>query len=421
MGANWQNRNSIDARLMHEVQTGTGQILAWNDPTHGTEWNMLLGLRSTTNGGVGGTGAYVRPVNFDTDQDGMPDAWEVAHGLDPAVADNNGDFDNDGYTNLEEYLNELAEWPAPRPIIFSGATNSRYEQITNWDIARQPSKFDEAVIHNAQVPIDSVGQHARVLSIAPTAGDAVNTALSAGGIEIAEQLKVANSGQFVQSGGQLIVPAVQLSGSGLLKLTSGRDKVLDVNSLSITGSARLDVGDNHLIVRGGAVGTWHSGAYDGVSGLIASGRNGGAWNGSGIVTSSATSGNLTTLGVVRAGDVNITTFAGRSVGAGDVLVMYTYGGDANLDGKINVDDYGRIDFAVPLGVSGWSNGDFNYDGKINVDDYGIIDFNVAAQGAPFSTSAKVAAMPRVASLPEPATFSTLALLGIFLARRRRIL
>jgi len=64
----------------------------------------------------------------------------------------------------------------------------------------------------------------------------------------------------------------------------------------------------------------------------------------------------------------------------DVLAMYTYAGDANLDGKINVDDYGRIDFFSALGGSGWYNGDFNLDGKVNVDDYGIIDFNVGIQG-----------------------------------------
>src|SRR6185503_2005656 len=69
-----------------------------------------------------------------------------------------------------------------------------------------------------------------------------------------------------------------------------------------------------------------------------------------------------------------------------VLVKFTYGGDANLDGKINVDDYGRIDFNVNLGTTGWYNGDFNYDGKINVDDYGIIDFNVGIQGPPLGTA-----------------------------------
>ena len=44
----------------------------------------------------------------DTDRDGMPDAWESARGLDPEVADHNGDDDADGYTNVEEYLHERA-------------------------------------------------------------------------------------------------------------------------------------------------------------------------------------------------------------------------------------------------------------------------------------------------------------------------
>ena len=83
-------------------------------------------------------------------------------------------------------------------------------------------------------------------------------------------------------------------------------------------------------------------------------------------------------------------WAGQTVTGSDTLVMYTYGGDANLDGKINVDDYGRIDFNVNLGTPGWFNGDFNYDGKINVDDYGIIDFNVGIQGAPFFTAGAAA-------------------------------
>ena len=38
----------------------------------------------------------------------MPDAWETAHGLNPNdPADGSKDRNNDGYTNLEEYLNSL--------------------------------------------------------------------------------------------------------------------------------------------------------------------------------------------------------------------------------------------------------------------------------------------------------------------------
>jgi hypothetical protein len=47
------------------------------------------------------------PTDFDTDDDGLPDGWEVSNGLDPLDASGDqggdGDIDSDAWTNREEY------------------------------------------------------------------------------------------------------------------------------------------------------------------------------------------------------------------------------------------------------------------------------------------------------------------------------
>lgn len=43
-----------------------------------------------------------------SDHDGMPDAWEREHGLDPANPDDRNGLGSNGYTNLDNYLNSIA-------------------------------------------------------------------------------------------------------------------------------------------------------------------------------------------------------------------------------------------------------------------------------------------------------------------------
>jgi pectate lyase len=48
----------------------------------------------------------------DSDRDGIPDAWEKAHGLDPKNPDDGRQIRSDGYSNLEYYINSIPEMPA---------------------------------------------------------------------------------------------------------------------------------------------------------------------------------------------------------------------------------------------------------------------------------------------------------------------
>ena len=200
---------------------------------------------------------------------------------------------------------------------------------------------------------------------------------------------------------------------------------LKFNTLSAP-PGKLDLADAKLVVSSTPIGTWTGSSYSFLTGWIATGRNGGAWNGSGIVTShtdAINNNDLVTIGVASASQVTgiaataTTTWAGQTVTGTDTLTMVTWGGDANLDGRINIDDYGRIDGNVSSSgsVFGWFNGDFNYDGKINIDDYGIIDGNINRQGAPFGAGS----LASVVAVPEPVAGTTVIVFTAVVAMRRR--
>ena len=221
VGANWQNRGVIDSGIVSGVRTGTGGIIALADPTHGTDWNYLISLKQSATG----VAPFNRPATFDTDGDGMPDVWEAAHALDPTAASNNGDYDNNGFTNLEEYLSELGTIPAPAPLVFSnGEANARFARIGNWTTGTSagvgvgawlPSRFDEVQINSGAATVDSVGQHAGTVRVATATGQVAALNVSAGWIDVAQTLVVGNAGvgSVTQSGGVVKATSVVLGGT----------------------------------------------------------------------------------------------------------------------------------------------------------------------------------------------------------------
>lgn len=101
-------RDNVDARYVEEVKTGTATYKG----SVTKKWG-LIDLVSDVNGYTEenfGTGKH--PENFDTDNDGIPDEWEVANGLNPNDASDatKTTIDTKGwYTNIEVYANSLVE------------------------------------------------------------------------------------------------------------------------------------------------------------------------------------------------------------------------------------------------------------------------------------------------------------------------
>jgi hypothetical protein len=115
-GATRPDRDAVDARVVAAIRAGAGRII--NSQSEVGGWPRLAAGEAPP----------------DSDDDGMPDAWETAHGLDPRrAADPRGDRDGDGYTDLEEFLNGTSPtqkdaWIDPPAIVaadgqaFIGAT-----------------------------------------------------------------------------------------------------------------------------------------------------------------------------------------------------------------------------------------------------------------------------------------------------------
>ncbi len=129
VGATIPTRDIIDQRIIEEVRTGVpyyDEKLAkkYNGDTSGLseksqaedgsfkyrrlpkdsyKVGIITDIRQ-----MGGYPEYKGTPYVDSDGDGMPDAWEIANGLNPNdPSDANGDINGDGYTNIEKYINGI--------------------------------------------------------------------------------------------------------------------------------------------------------------------------------------------------------------------------------------------------------------------------------------------------------------------------
>ncbi|WP_207493804.1 polysaccharide lyase [Aridibaculum aurantiacum] len=93
-GATLPKRDAVDARVTEMVRTGKTM----------TQTGIIKDIAEV--GGYPNLTFNPAQVPVDSDGDGMPDAWEIKHKLDPKNPNDGAmDTDGDGYTNVEEFLN----------------------------------------------------------------------------------------------------------------------------------------------------------------------------------------------------------------------------------------------------------------------------------------------------------------------------
>lgn len=113
-------RTDIDKQVSNETLTGTGTISGSASYDSATDDEKT----KIDNYGIECGVTYVYPDAvltkdiIDSDNDGMPDDWEIARGLNPNdSSDTNGDYCNQGYTNIEYYINDLTINSFPKGVV----------------------------------------------------------------------------------------------------------------------------------------------------------------------------------------------------------------------------------------------------------------------------------------------------------------
>jgi hypothetical protein len=156
------------------------------------------------------------------------------------------------------------------------------------------------------------------------------------------------------------------------------------------------------------------------------------WTGNGVISNLAGNGSTSytavgvavndfaPLGGALTGPL-YTSFGGQTVGTDDLLVKYTYFGDADFDGVVTSNDYFQIDNGFQNARTGWINGDFDYDGAVSSNDYFLIDNALNANGPALVPAAVASAAPLsgVSAVPESASLGVIAFAGVRLLLRRR--
>ncbi len=93
VGATYPKRDALDARVIDEVKNRTGRFANVHEEV----------------GGLPYTEEIHREADFDKDNDGIADEWEISNGLDPNDGRDSALIAENGYANIENYFNSLVD------------------------------------------------------------------------------------------------------------------------------------------------------------------------------------------------------------------------------------------------------------------------------------------------------------------------
>jgi hypothetical protein len=173
------------------------------------------------------------------------------------------------------------------------------------------------------------------------------------------------------------VGSLTIASGGTAIITEMIDDTVFVVEGALSVDGKLDITNNSMVLK--------TSSLSAITTLIVAGYNNGDFLGSGLTSSSAaTDPNfLTAVGYASNVDAAFTNFEGETgLSDSDILIKYTYYGDADLNGSVDLDDFNLFlaGYQDPANVpQTWIYGDFDYTGSVDLDDFNL--FLAAYQAA----------------------------------------
>ncbi|MBP5277240.1 MAG: pectate lyase [Prevotella sp.] len=210
------DRDDVDKRYAEEAKNGTATYTGSVTRTKG-RIDLVSDVNGYTEENFGKSG---RTEGFDSDNDGMPDLWETANGLNPNDASDAKTYTLDSskqwYTNLEVYLSSLVE-----DIMKAGnadATESvdeYYPTCTKVDLSSTVKVLDEGGTGGGDTPV--TGNEGSVTwafnsgSDGQTAvySEAITASMDANSISLGSNLKINNTQRVTVNGSSVNLTKIQ--------------------------------------------------------------------------------------------------------------------------------------------------------------------------------------------------------------------